>query len=80
MVVADLLSRIESLERIVAMQVSLLVVKDAEIARLNEVIRRQNEIILRQEETIRVQAETDSLVLWSSGFGVSTVQCKHYQI
>jgi transposase len=57
-VVAELLKRIESLERIVAMQVSLLASKDAEIARLNEVIRRQNEIMLRQEETIRAQAET----------------------
>jgi uncharacterized coiled-coil protein SlyX len=57
MVVRDLIQRLEVLERIVAMQASIIALRDAEIVRLNEVIRSQNEVIRAQAETIKALEE-----------------------
>ena len=52
MVVEELLQRLEALERVVAMQAAIIGLRDAEIARLNEVIHSQAQTIKALEEKV----------------------------
>jgi transposase len=52
MPVEELLQRLEALERVVAMQAAIIALRDAEIVRLNEVIRAQAETIKTLNEKV----------------------------
>ena len=52
MAVEELLQRLEALERVIAMQAAIIALRDAEIVRLNEVIRAQAETIKTLNEKV----------------------------
>src|SRR5262245_17360939 len=58
--IEELLQRIETLERIVAMQASVIAQRDAEIVRLNGIISFQNEKIAKLEARLKSNSSNSS--------------------